>query len=271
MAVVTVPALCVVGHSRRGRLVWISTTSGYFLPYCRFCLCLHTTCYILAKSVRMASIVGGVEYSLRLHDRWWAQPMASPLHSELVVRGLEPPSSLWKPVRLQWSDLSPARSLGNTQSPLTTSSTVEDDGTELWFFLHNKLLASVWGRNTGSGMVHEEKDHTGEAYTTVLPHVMQKRHKHTVWIVFFFWSQPAVDSHDWECSRRRLEGRKICQAETQPLSYYSPKWNHIWVCVCVSLRNREGILYVRELCVSVRVWLREWVSEIVTQYIRLVT
>lgn len=51
---------------------------------------------------------------------------------------LAPPSSLqkpWKPVRLQWSDLSPTRSLGNTQSPLTTSSAVDDDddGTEMWF------------------------------------------------------------------------------------------------------------------------------------------
>lgn len=48
--------------------------------------------------------------------------------------GLAAPSSQlkpWKPVRLQWRDLSPTRSLGNTQLPLTTSSAVDDDGTQL--------------------------------------------------------------------------------------------------------------------------------------------
>lgn len=45
--------------------------------------------------------------------------------------GLEPPSSLWRPVRLQWSDLSPTKSLGNTRSPLTTSRAVHDESIEL--------------------------------------------------------------------------------------------------------------------------------------------
>lgn len=74
---------------------------------------------------------------------------------------------------------------------------------------------------------------------------------HTILTVLFpFWGQLAADSHYWECSRRQPEGLKTSRAETQPLSHYSPKWNQMWTCVCVSLRSREEMLHVRELCVS---------------------
>lgn len=95
-------------------------------------------------------------------------------------------------------------------------------------------------------------------------------HTHRVWSVFVsFWRRLALDSHNYERSRRQLEGRKISQAEAQPLSYNSPKGNHIWTWVYASLSNKKGMLYIRELCV--RVCTTEGVSEIVIQYIRPVT
>ncbi len=73
MVIVIVPALYIVGHSRRGRLVWcildISSESvrhsGIFWLAADFAfVILHTACYILAKSVRTAGIVGSFEHSL---------------------------------------------------------------------------------------------------------------------------------------------------------------------------------------------------------------
>lgn len=87
--------------------------------------------------------------------------------------GLEPPSSLWKPVGLQWSDLSP-----HTLSPWqptvsqTTSSAVDDGGTELCFFNRHSVCCHVLYTHTVADMVHEEQDHTDEPAYAVLPRVM---------------------------------------------------------------------------------------------------
>lgn len=105
----------------------------------------------------------------------------------------------------------------------------------------------------GADMVHEEEDFADEAMPS--PLVSWNGDEQIVWTVLPPLKQAGCSFTQWRMQQKTARESKISQSE-QPLSYYWPKWNHIWMCVYVSMRNREGMLYVQRAVACVCEWVK---------------
>lgn len=77
---------------------------------------------------------------------------------------------------------------------------------------------------------------------------------HTFWCVFFlFWSCRFTETREKTTTgQENKSGRNVAF-----VVLLTQMKSHSGMCMCVSVRKREGLLYLWELCVSV---LREWVK-----------
>lgn len=137
--------------------------------------------------------------------------MASEFHSELVAGVPEPSSpSLWKPARLQRSDLSPTRSLGNTRQQQA----------ELWKMMMTMKNTNCWG--------HEQREILKQHSLSCSPDFF-----------FSFWSRPGC----------RLTPQRMKKQQQQTTTGQRDKsslcrvihLNEIRLKACRFLRNDEGV------------------------------